>query len=249
MLLALSAHGQVLRGVPASVTSMGGNRTFVGGIPASVTSIAPTFPIGLVRNQINTGCSGAGMLIPSALGCPTGFTTPVNIQGPHGVGGRRGGYRGVPVYVPYAYPYGYPYGVYDSGQVGQQPAQVDGNVVDRRDYEDRYEDRRSEDRYRSDESSLRRARERDDREASRLRRRAEAAEPVREPEPAREVIPAVLIFNDGKKQEVRNYAIVGKVLYDFENMASRKIQLADLDLPATIKANDERGVDFTVPRN
>jgi len=183
------------------------------------------------------------MLIPSALGCPTGFTTPVNIQRPHGVAGRRGGYRSVPVYVPY----GYPYGVYDSGQVGQQPAQVDINVVDRRDYEDR----RGEDEYRDryNESSLRRARERDDREASRLRRRAEAAEPVREPEPAREVIPAVLIFNDGKKQEVRNYAIVGKVLYDFENMASRKIQLADLDLPATIKANDERGVDFTVPRN
>jgi hypothetical protein len=58
--------------------------------------------------------------------------------------------------------------------------------------------------------------------------------------------PTILVFRNGKKQEVRNYAIMGDSLYVFDE-GRKKLALADLDLPATIKANDDRGVEFKVP--
>ncbi len=59
----------------------------------------------------------------------------------------------------------------------------------------------------------------------------------------------VLVFKDGHKSDVVNYAIVGDTLFDFGDGRTRKILLADLDLPATQKANDDRGVDFQIPAN
>ncbi len=57
----------------------------------------------------------------------------------------------------------------------------------------------------------------------------------------------VLVFRDGHTANVVNYAIVGDTLFDFEDDRTRKILLADLDLAATHKANDDRGVDFQIP--
>ena len=63
-----------------------------------------------------------------------------------------------------------------------------------------------------------------------------------------EAAPAtVLVFRDQRKQEVQNYAIVGQTLWSFAPQHTQKIPLSDLDLPATVKANDERGVDFRLP--
>ena len=56
----------------------------------------------------------------------------------------------------------------------------------------------------------------------------------------------VLVFRDQHKQEVQNYAIVGQTVWIF-GPRTEKIPISDLDLPATTKANDERGVDFRVP--
>ena len=65
---------------------------------------------------------------------------------------------------------------------------------------------------------------------------------------ATEALPAtVLVFRDQHKQEVQNYAIVGQTLWNFAPQHTQKIPLSDLDLPATTKANDERGVDFRLP--
>jgi hypothetical protein len=57
----------------------------------------------------------------------------------------------------------------------------------------------------------------------------------------------VLVFKDGHQSDVLNYAIVGDTLFDLAAGRTRKILLADLDLPATSKANDDRGVDFQIP--
>jgi len=57
----------------------------------------------------------------------------------------------------------------------------------------------------------------------------------------------LLVFKDGRRLEIENYAIVGNTLYDLSGGARRKIPLADLDLGATTKENDERGIDFRVP--
>jgi hypothetical protein len=57
----------------------------------------------------------------------------------------------------------------------------------------------------------------------------------------------VLVFKDGRQVEVENYAIVGNTLYDLSGGGRHKIPLTDLDLDATTKQNDDRGIDFTVP--
>ena len=59
--------------------------------------------------------------------------------------------------------------------------------------------------------------------------------------------PTVLVFRDGHSLEVRNYAIVGETLWSFIGQRTQKIPLSQLDLAATVKANDDRGVTFTVP--
>ncbi|MFZ0285562.1 MAG: hypothetical protein WAL32_10045 [Terriglobales bacterium] len=59
--------------------------------------------------------------------------------------------------------------------------------------------------------------------------------------------PTVLVFKDGHQLEVENYAIVGSTLYDLTEGHRRKVPLADLDLTATAKENDDRGIDFNLP--
>ena len=64
--------------------------------------------------------------------------------------------------------------------------------------------------------------------------------------------PAVLAFRDGTRQEVSSYTIVGRTLYESgdywtQGYWTKKIQLADLDLPETIRLNQERGVPFKLP--
>jgi len=57
----------------------------------------------------------------------------------------------------------------------------------------------------------------------------------------------VLVFKDGHQLEVANYAIVGSTLFDLTEGRHHKIALAELDLPATAKQNDDRGIDFQLP--
>src|ERR1700683_5167807 len=59
--------------------------------------------------------------------------------------------------------------------------------------------------------------------------------------------PTVLVFKDGHQLEVENYAIVGNTLFDLTEGHRRKVPLADLDLTATLKQNDDRGTDFHLP--
>ena len=57
----------------------------------------------------------------------------------------------------------------------------------------------------------------------------------------------VLVFRDQHRQEIQNYAILGTTLWAFAPQRTQRISLADLDIPATTKANDNRGLDFRVP--
>ncbi len=65
------------------------------------------------------------------------------------------------------------------------------------------------------------------------------------PEPEQE--PTVLVFRDGHRLQIRNYAIVGNEIVNFSGSGPRRIALADLDLDATRKLNDDRGVEFRLP--
>ena len=64
--------------------------------------------------------------------------------------------------------------------------------------------------------------------------------------------PAVFVFRDGHREESSDYSIISGVIYsrgDYWTSGSwsKKIVIADLDLPATIQANRERGVNFRLP--
>ncbi|MFZ0298792.1 MAG: hypothetical protein WAM13_10635 [Candidatus Sulfotelmatobacter sp.] len=59
--------------------------------------------------------------------------------------------------------------------------------------------------------------------------------------------PTVLVFKDGHQLEIGNYAVVNQTLYDLTPGHPRRIALADLDLPATQKLNDDRGITFDLP--
>jgi hypothetical protein len=71
-------------------------------------------------------------------------------------------------------------------------------------------------------------------------------DPPADPEPP--LPPTLLVFKDGHKLEVGNYAIVGTTLFDLTPGHSRRVALADLDLDATAKQNDERGIIFQIPQ-
>ena len=77
----------------------------------------------------------------------------------------------------------------------------------------------------------------------RLQADVEAHSRKPEQEPA-----TALVFRDQHVEEVRNYAIAGETLWVLKEQTAKKIPLAKLDLPATVKMNDDRGVDFQVPQ-
>lgn len=66
--------------------------------------------------------------------------------------------------------------------------------------------------------------------------------------PNREMPATILIYRDGRRVEVHNYAIVGQTLWTFNERVATKVPLSDLDVAATKKANAERGMDFVVPQ-
>jgi len=93
-----------------------------------------------------------------------------------------------------------------------------------------------------------RLREQDDRERERDQDLYARRSQAREEERAAAVPATALVFRDQHVEEVRNYAIAGGTLWVLnDHQAGKKIPLAQLDLDATAKMNDDRGVDFQVP--
>ncbi len=75
---------------------------------------------------------------------------------------------------------------------------------------------------------------------------ATVAPPPKQIADARPFEATTLVFRDGRQQQVTNYAIMGQTLYIFDNR-TQKIGLGDLDIPATIKLNDDNGIEFHLP--
>jgi hypothetical protein len=55
------------------------------------------------------------------------------------------------------------------------------------------------------------------------------------------------IFRDGRKITARNYAIAGETLWVLDEHAAKKFALADVDIPATEKANAVNGLEIHFP--
>lgn len=205
-------------GVPPSVTSFGfGGNHGFHGVPASVTS--PNFGAIPMRHH------------------------PVFVSGQHHRHNHVlvNPFYGGTYYAPYAYPgYVMDPGVDDSMETDYAaPMNSDRSAPDQVRHEldalrSTVEDYRSE---------LRSSRHRDDAEAKQT---AEAKSDADQPAPADQP-KTVLVFRDGHQLEVANYAIVGGMLYDLSAGRTKKVELAELDLQATVKQNDQRGVEFQLP--
>ena len=78
------------------------------------------------------------------------------------------------------------------------------------------------------------------------------APPVQSPAVSKEMPPAVLVYRDGHTEDVSSYSIIGPIIYtdaDYwtDGKWTRKIQIADLNISATLKQNQQRGVKFDLP--
>ena len=222
LLVAVLSNTVIAQGPPASVTSQafGGNFSHNPGVPASVTSP------GFGKNTPNDNHRFF-------------FTHPPFRSPRPGNAGHRGkrsqNFFGPSVYaVPYYVPYDVGEPVDDTMEQVQPPAQPQQylggpTIFDRRGPGVPY---------------------RDDYAAERPPAKEEPeAVPAPRPEqaPAADQPETLLVFKDGHKVGVQNYAILGDTLYDMTPGHSRKVVIADLDLEATVRENDQRGIDFRLP--
>jgi len=69
-----------------------------------------------------------------------------------------------------------------------------------------------------------------------------AATPPPAPVPERPPVDIVLVFRDGHRLSIQNYAIVGQTLWILDERTSTRIPVSELDLDATQKENAGRGV-------
>jgi hypothetical protein len=74
-------------------------------------------------------------------------------------------------------------------------------------------------------------------------------QPLPQPQQAQPLAktPTVLVFHDGRRMEIQNYAVVGDVLWVLDQAVATKISISDLDITATQSENHSRGVRFQLP--
>src|SRR5216684_7087154 len=84
-----------------------------------------------------------------------------------------------------------------------------------------------------------------DEEASREQARQAVLQPRRSVED--KAAPTILVFRDGRRSEVQNFAIVGQTLWVFTEQRARKIPVSDLNVEATKEVNVGRGIDLRLP--
>ncbi len=228
LMLSLPSLAQVVfNGIPNSVTAPGRDGR-PNGIPNSVTAPGP-------HGEING--------IPSSVTSPTmpvirrlhNGRPPVAFGDPH----RRKKIVPVPVFYPV-----YQYATPDAGAVDDpQPAEDNASAAEENDAlrqaynrgaQDALARQQQQDRYGQGQRFGQSA---DAKPAkASVAKQAQPAPPVEDNSP-----PTVFVFKDGHKLETKSFAIMGQTLFDFSGNSLRKIQLADLDINATRKVNEELG--------
>ncbi|MGA3103875.1 MAG: hypothetical protein ABSD53_05310 [Terriglobales bacterium] len=219
----ITAPAQV-NGVPASVTSLGfGGKTTPNGVRASVTSLGPN---GYPNSWPVYGACCVDFFMP---GNANSASNPEHRHHRKDKDKDKGSDFPVGVVEPVYIPYGVPYaaddaddgdGVNDVSAAGMPSAGPPHSS-------------------RGQNSGV----------GTDLTAKSEYVGPLRPEEPVVAQPSTVLIFRDGHRSEILNYAVVGDTLFDLGADRTHRILLADLDLPATRKANDDRGVDFQVPES
>jgi hypothetical protein len=137
-----------------------------------------------------------------------------------------------PFYADYSYP-DYSYPDYSYAPAQQQPAAADNNNV-----ELAYEVGRL-----SGEVEQLREEKASEGTAYQEQQPAPAVAPARPAKPEPDTL-VTLVFRDGHRITVKNYAIVGSTLWILNDRSSRKVPLSDLDVEATQRVNEENGVEL-----
>ena len=200
---------------------------------------------GQMRGGFAGARAGAGMRAPIVARGPMMANHPLGVSVGRTSFGRGGfhppfvgpGFRGFPGRRGFFHGYWYPYGYY-----GGYPLFWDSSDSSANAYDQQTEQLQQQIGQLSDEVE---------------RLRAEQAERSVAPPPAppqqapaaapTAAVPTTLVFRDGKTQQVQNYAIAGHTLWVFNQQRTMKIPLSELDVSATQKANEERGISFHVP--
>ncbi len=149
-----------------------------------------------------------------------------------------------PIYPGYAYPAYYPPVDYAQSAYASQPSMVVQTAPDYGQSQQLVQEvqalREEVHQLREEESSRQQERQQAPSQPGRAAP-SRGSEPIDRPS-------TVLVFRDGHRSEIQNYAIAGKTLWVFNERQAKKILISELDLSATEAANTERGVEFSVPR-
>lgn len=218
----VSTSAAQANGAPASVTSQGFGGRAINGTPPSVTSLGQN---GTAGSQVTFSGSSSGTgTAPGTL--PSRGTSVDN--GDHRHHHHHEGY-------PAGYVIGVPYAV-DLAPEEAEDQQDDSEANDDADYQGgpTVFDRRGS----GADSYIPPVKDVPQPHAA----NAYASTQDETPRP-----PTTLVFKDGHEVEVDNYAVVGPTLFDLTPGHARRVSLADLDLEATRRVNDDRGVVFEVP--
>ena len=206
-------------------------------------------PRGVVRFGTGVGF-GSGARFGNGVGFGSGVRFGRGFRRPVFFGPRRFNHRFFFTSSPWFFPYyGYPayYGGYSYPLLDSYPAYYDTsatyNTPAAYDTQTTYNLQSDIARQQEDIDRLE-----DEVAGLREERQAREAIPPSEGERKSAGAPTLLVFNDKHSQEVRNYAIVGQTLWIFSEQRATKLPLSSLDIDATRKANDERGLDFQVPQ-
>jgi len=209
-----------------------GNHLKINGVPPSVTS----FGFG--------GHPGFFGVPPSVTSINFGVVPNTGFRHPHGEFGRGFHHRNQGLVLPY---YGGGYYV-----PSEYPAYIGEPMVDDPGpYEAVAPEQNQADSIQRELTSLKATINdyRDELRSTRTESKPRYQEPAEPPaqQPVADQPKTVLVFKDGHQSTVMNYAIVGTTLYDLSEGRTKKVALAELDLPATVKQNDDRGVEFRLP--
>ena len=228
----LSAFAITLAAGTASAQTNNWNGNKINGVPASVTSFGFGGQAGF--HGVPASVTSLNFGVPANSGA---FRHPHRGFGDgqhHHNQGLVNPFYGAAYYTPYFYPSYVMDPVYDS------PAQAEPEAYERSGPD-------PAEQVRQELESLK-ATVRDYRDELRSTRVTEQAAPRPEQQQVVTNQPeTILVFKDGHQLEIGNYAIVGDTLYDLSEGRTKKVALAELNLPATVKQNDDRGVEFKVP--
>lgn len=141
---------------------------------------------------------------------------------------------------PYYGYYGYPYYDYPWDYGGNSYSGDSYQSDPAADYSNAYENGRQQAEIDHLENEVDRLREEREARESQASGRSQARSKT-------ESQPTEIVFRDKHTEEVQNYAIVGQTFWVLAEQRARKIPLAQLDIPATRKANEAHGVEFQLP--